>query len=44
MKKNYIFTNDDGEVMGTVEAESREEAIELYDLSDHYMLTDEEEI
>jgi len=42
--KRYIFTNDDGEEMGSIEAESREEAIELYDLSDYYMLTDEEEI
>ena len=42
--KNYIFTNDDGEIMGTIEAETREEAIELYEFSDYYMLTDEEEI
>ena len=42
--KNYIFTNDDGEIMASVEADSVEEAEELYELSDYYTLTDIEEI
>ena len=39
---DYDFLNRDGEIMATVEAKTKEEAMSLYGLSDYYTLEENE--